>query len=139
MRFFRERPNQRGIAVDVEYGHELSALFGGFERCVGAAGPNALPGLVRGHGRRLLFSEHVVKRSAMTDRPSKKFESHCLEKAKQLDRPEFGKQPALEAAYPRASDATLLCNLLLRLVCNDPGVAKCFSEVKEVHVSPRIR
>ncbi|MEA3117287.1 MAG: hypothetical protein QOI13_557 [Paraburkholderia sp.] len=70
---------------------------------------------------------------------SKKLEPHCLEETQQLYCAEFGEQPGLKAADPLASDAALPRNLLLSLVCGNPGEAKRFPELKKVHVPPAIR
>lgn len=75
----------------------------------------------------------------MAYRTSQKVEPHRLEETQQFDCAEFGKQSGLKPANPRASNAALLGNLLLSLVCGNPGEAKCFAKFEEVHVPPAIR
>jgi hypothetical protein len=101
--------------------------------------PDPAPRFLDGNSRRSLLGQNVVKRAAMADWASKKLEPDGLEETQQLDCAEFGKQAGFKAANARASNAALLGNLLLSLVCGDPGEAKRFSELKEIHVPPAIR
>ncbi|MGF6382083.1 hypothetical protein OKW31_005061 [Paraburkholderia atlantica] len=129
--------DRHGFAVDVVYGRELFALLSGLGTALGTRDSDAPSGLR--NSRCTLLGQNVVKRTAVANWASIKLKPHCLKETQELGRSEFGKPSGLKTANPRASYPAQLRNLLLGLVCSDPGVTKRFSKLKEVHAPPAIR